>query len=85
LCKERGDAMKDMYESINSVNKNAYIDLDLKDISEMEKGIYDIKIDGFQFDKVIKKVKHPLLRNITSKEMKRGIIYSEILGKPRGL
>ena len=76
--------MKDFYNGIDKENKNAYIDLETMDIAAMEKGIYETPKDGFRLDKVKKSIKHPLLRNITLSEMKRGIIFSEILGKPKG-
>ena len=31
-----------------------------------------------------KKLNHPLLKGVKRSELKRGIIYSEVLGKPKG-
>ncbi len=41
-------------------------------------------VDAGYEQKVAKKVRHPLLKNVTSQKIKQGIIYSEILGKPKG-
>lgn len=74
--------MKDMYDNKQS-NADAYIDVDLKGIAELSKGIYDVEADSFAFKAKSKKVSHPMFRGVTKKELKRGIIFSEILGKPK--
>jgi len=76
--------MKDLYDDINSSNLNAYFDEDLKNIAESAKSIYAIDLDGFALEAKKNKVKHPMFRGVTQNELKRGIIFSEILGKPKG-
>lgn len=76
--------MKDLYDDIDSSNQNAYIDEDLKDIAEEAQSIYVTDSDSFSLKHKKKKVKHPMFRGVTQKELKRGIIFSEILGKPKG-
>ena len=76
--------MKDLYDDIDSSNLNAYFDADLKNIAESAKSIYAVDVDSFSLKANKKKVIHPMFRGVTRNELKRGIIFSEILGKPKG-
>jgi len=75
--------MKDLYDNLDSPNLNAYFDEDLKNIAESAKSIYAVDLDSFALKDEKKKVKHPMFRGVTQNELKRGIIFSEILGKPK--
>ena len=83
--------MKDLYDDIDDSNLNAYVDeepnayinKELKDIAESAKSIYAVDLDSFN-QKHKKKTQHPMFQGATQNELKRGIIFSEILGKPKG-
>ena len=77
--------MNDLYDDIDRSNSSAYIDLENKDIAELSQSIYATDTDSFAFKEKKKKVKHPMFRGVTHNELKRGIIFSEILGKPKAL
>lgn len=77
--------MKDLYDDIDKSNLNAYFDADLKNIALSSKSIYNVDLDSFSLKAKKKKMKHPMFRGATQNELKRGIIFSEILGKPKGL
>ncbi len=79
----------DMYDQVEAANDRAYVDKDLEGIEKYKKlksGAYHQKnTDAFGIQKPKKKVRHPILEGITKSELKRGIIFSEVLGKPKSL
>lgn len=79
----------DTYDQIEKKNDQAYEDQDLEGIKEykdLRKGAYKRKTnDAFGVQAPKKRVRHPILQGATKSDLKRGIIYSEILGKPKAL
>ena len=79
----------DAYNQIEKTNSQAYVDNDLdgiKEYKDMKKGAYARKnLDAFGVQAPKKRVRHPIFRGATKSDLKRGIIYSEILGKPKAL
>ncbi|WZL81810.1 hypothetical protein QBE53_01550 [Vallitaleaceae bacterium 9-2] len=53
----------------------------MKKRSEEYKHYSEVDYNQEQKKKVLK---HPLLKGASKKDLKRGIIYSEVLGKPKG-
>lgn len=80
---------KEVFDKVEIKNESAYVDHDLdgiKKFKELEKGAYTRKNkDAFGVQKPDKKVHHPLFDKISKNDLKRGIIFSEVFGKPKGL
>ncbi len=81
--------MKDLYDTIENTNESAYEDVDLEEIKKPKEPKTNIYVrknnNAFGVQQNKKKVIHPMLRGVTTKELRRGIIFSEVLGKPKGL
>jgi len=77
--------MKDLYNDIDQGNTNAYVDILNRGITEESKHIYESIENVYTNPNVKKKVRHPICHGISKKGLKSGIIFSEVLGKPKGL
>lgn len=81
---------EDFYDEIEDKNEQAYVDKDLEGIKEYKKykeeGYVRKKKKGeFYKPEAKKKVWHPILKGVRKSELRTGIIFSEVLGKPKGL
>ncbi len=79
----------DMYNQVEASNDTAYQDRDKKGVEkykDLKGGAYNRKhLDAFGVQKPKKKVRHPIFNGVSKSELKRGIIFSEVLGKPKSL
>jgi len=77
---------KSAYDNESFINdKSIYDNESLKDNKILEKNVYEIKPMNILGEIKDKRVVHPILKGVSQKELKRGIIFSEVLGKPKGL
>ncbi len=74
----------EVYDDIVGENREAYADKDLEGIEKYETGVYKRKKNVFEIKRTTRRIRHPILNGASKSELKRGIIFSEILGRPKG-